>query len=182
MDWKLFVIQFGVLVVAGLSIYLSFKSRTSPYREMLYSKQLEGFAEVVGLLTEFYVTAQSFIAAKGCQLDDNTRPKLRLQTIDKNLAFHRGYQKWAIFLPKEMNDRLLAFVELFNGISALPEVAHQYPKEIVYANDPGGLLGDAYTKVVEAARKGLGTEPLSRETLKLIGEVCSNTGEDSTGR
>lgn len=179
MDWGSLIIGFGGLVVAGLSVYLLYKARASPYREKLYSKQLERYAEVVDALSEFYETAQSFIikahiTAQGCRLDDNTRPALRLKTIDKHQAFARKYQKCAIFLPREMNDALSAFLKLFNGISAPPEVAQQYPKEIVNAYDPGGLLGDAYTKVIEAARKGLGTEPLSQETLKLIGKVSNN--------
>ncbi len=168
MDLGGFIIGFGGLVVASLSIYLSYKARTSPYREMLYSKQLEGYTEVVYTLTDFYIAAQSFIAAHGHRLDDSTRPMLRLQTINKNQVFHYKHQKWAIFLPKEMNDRLSAFVKLFNGVSAPPEAVQQYPKEIVNASDPGGLLGDAFIKVIETVRKGLGTEPLSQETLKLI--------------
>ncbi len=171
MDWGPFIIGFGGLVVAGLSIYLSYRARTSPYRRMLYSKQLEGYAEVVDALTEFYITAQSFIVAQGCQLDHKTRPTLRLQSIDKNQAFHRKHQKWVIFLPREMNDALSAFVKLFNGISAPPDIVRQYSRETVNSNDPGGVLGDAYTKVIEVARKGVGTEPLSQETLKLIGKV-----------
>jgi hypothetical protein len=174
MDSGSWIIGFGGLVVAGLSVYLSYKAKTSPYREVLYSKQLDGYAEVVDALTDFYIAAQSFIAAQGCRLDNNSRPTLRLQTMDKAQVFHHKHQKWAIFLPKEMNEKLSAFVKLFNGISAPAEVAKQYPSEIVYANDPGGLLGNAYIKVIESARKSLGTEALSQETLKLIGEVHNN--------
>jgi len=175
MDWEAFVIGLGGLIVAGLSVYLSYKSRISPYREMLYSKQLEGYAEVVYALSDFYTATLAFITVqKNCRLDDNTRFELRRITVNENQALYRKQQKWAIFLPKEMSDRLSDFVKLFNGISAFPEVAYQYPKEIVYANDPGLLLANAYTKVIEAARKGLGTEPLSQETLRLFGEVPHN--------
>ena len=31
------------------------------------------------------------------------------------------------------------------------------------------LLSDAFSKVVATARQGLGTEPLTQETLRLIG-------------
>ena len=173
MDWGSFIIGFGGLAVAGLSVYLSYKARTSPYREMLYSRQLEGYAEVIDALTRFYVTAQSSLAAQGFRLDDKTRPILRAETMDEHVAFYHKHQKWAIFLPREMNDALSAFINTFNAISAPPKVAQLYPREMVNANDPGGLLGHAYSRVVEAARKGLGTEPLSQETLKLIGKIPS---------
>ena len=171
MEWGSFIIGLGGIVVAGLSVYLSYKARTSAYREMLYSKQLEGYSEVVDALADFYNAAQSFIAAHGCQLNNNTRRTLRLQTMDKNQAFHHKYQKWALYFPKEMRGALFDFIKMFNGISAPPEIAKQYSKEKVYADNPGRLLGDAYTKVIEVARKGLGTEPFSQETLGLIRKI-----------
>jgi len=175
MDWGAILIGFGGLVVAGLSVYLTYKSRISPYSEMLYSRQLEGYAEVVNALTDFYTAAIGFITVqKGGRLDDNTRVELRRSTMDEYRTFYLKYKKWAIFLTKEMSDRLSAFIELFNGISAFPEDAHLYQEEIVHANDPGLLLANAYIKVFEVARKSLGTEALSRETLKLFGEVPHN--------
>ncbi len=175
MDFGAFIIAFGGLILAGLSVYLSYKSRISPYREMLYAKQLEGYAEVVYALSDFFTTALGFITVqKGCRLDDNTRVELRSYTLDKNQTFFRKKQNWAIFLSKEISDSLSDFVKLFSGISAPSDVAHQYSKEIVYADDPGLLLANAYTKVIEVARKSLGTEPLSQETLKLFGEVPPN--------
>ena len=171
MEWGSFIIGLGGIAVAGLSVYLSYKARTSPFREILYSRQLEGYAEVVDALTDFYNAAQSFIAAHGYQLTNNTRPTLRLKTLDKNRAFHRKYQKWALYFPKQMRSALYDFIKMFNGISAPPEVAQQYSKEKVYVDDPGRLLGDAYTKVIEVARKRLGTEPLSQETLELIRKI-----------
>lgn len=171
MDWGSVVIGVGGLVVAGLSVYLSYRSRTSPYREMIYSKQVEGYAEVMDALTTFYNAVQFFIARQGGRLSEDARLALRSQTAELNDAYHRKHQKWAVFFPEKMNDSLSAFWMLFNGISAPPEVAQQYSADTAHANDPGGLLGDAYTKVFQAAREGLGTEPLSEETLKIIGKI-----------
>ncbi|HEX9871741.1 MAG TPA: hypothetical protein VGC99_24705 [Candidatus Tectomicrobia bacterium] len=170
MDGGSLVIGLGGLIVGGLSTYLSYKSRTSPYQEKIYSKQLEGYTEVVAALTEFYNAAQNFIIIQpNVRLDDATRPKLRMETKGYNAAFGRVWQKWAIFFPKEINDSFSDFIKVFNGISAHPDIVRQYPKEVVYASDPGGLLGDAYSRVIAVIRKRLGTDPLSQETLKLIG-------------
>jgi hypothetical protein len=171
MNYGSFIIGFGGLVIAGLSIYLNYKARTSHYREMIYSKQIEGYDEIVNALTEFYLTTLSFIASQGFRLDDTTRPILRSQTMEKNRAFHRKHREWVIFLPNEINKALFAFVKLFNGISVHPAVKHQYPREIVNAEDPALLLGDAYSEVIDVVRACLGTEPLSQETRKLIGKT-----------
>lgn len=62
-------------------------------------------------------------------------------------------------------------MKLLNAISAPDEVAHQYPSELVHSNDPQKDLSRAHSKVVTAARRGLGVEPLSEEILKVIGET-----------
>ena len=169
MNYGSFIIGFGGLVIAGLSLYFNYKARTSQYREMIYSKQIEGYDEIVNALTEFYLTSISFIASQGFRLNDNTRPILRTKTMEQSLAFHHKHQKWVIFLPNEINKALFSYIKLFNGISVPPRIKHQYPQEIVNSDDPMSLLSDAYSEVIDVVRACLGTEPLSQETRKLIG-------------
>lgn len=152
-------------------MYLSYRERTHLYREKLYEKQLEGYSDVVEALTNFYGAAVGYITAHGHRLDDQTRPGLRAETLDLNQSFHAKWQKWSIFLPDEFNDSLSGFIKLFNGISAPVSVSHQYPAEIVNADDPGRLLANAYSETIEACRKFLGTEPLTEETLAMIGKI-----------
>ena len=64
---------------------------------------------------------------------------------------------------------MLAFMKVFYGVSAVPGFEDQYPADIVHSKDPAMLLSDAFSKVVATARQGLGTEPLTQETLRLIG-------------
>lgn len=182
MDWGSFIIGAGGLVVGGMSTWLSYKSRSSPYQEKIYSTQHEGYTEVVGTLIEFHNAAQYHIILQGGRLTDATRPKLRLETKELNAGFGRVHQKWAIFLPEEVNRALADFITVFNGISAHPEVAGRYPKETVYARDPGGLLGDAYSRVIAVIRKRLGTDPLSQETLKLIGKKTEESESVAASR
>lgn len=158
-------------LVAVISIYLLYKSRISPYREMLYSKQVEGYSEIINLLNDLYYNSQVFIGLHGPKLNDGTRLKLREKTEDQSIAFHYVYQKWAIFLPEELYKKIHDFFVLYSGISAPKEAASKYKKEIVYAKDPAKLLGNKYFKVFNTFRKFLGTEPLSQEALKLIKKV-----------
>ena len=50
-------------------------------------------------------------------------------------------------------------------------VKHKYLREVVNAEDPVLLLGEAYSEVIDVVRACLGTEPLSQETRKLIGKT-----------
>ena len=95
------VVNVGSLAVAFLSVYLSYKSRTSSYRELLYSKQLEGYVVVVDALQKVNETALNFIGQKNWRLDEVSRPGLRQAVLNHILAFQTVQQSWAIFLPRE---------------------------------------------------------------------------------
>ena len=182
MDLGSIAIGIGGLLVAAFSVYLTYRGRASPYQGKLYSKQLSGLAEVFHAVTALYDAAQHSIVELGLSsrkslcLDDETRPQLRLRTQQQRQALHNKWEEWAIFLPNEINEALNSFIDLLNGISVHPTVAWQYPAHFVNAEDPGGLLQTVYENVVRKARKCLGTEPLSQQTLKLIGR--HDNGQD----
>jgi len=167
------IFTFINLIFIGINAYLTYKVKTLPFREMLYSKQLDGYSEVIETLTDFYIDAQRFIVSHGFKLNDKTRPELKKQTMDKGNIHIEKHKKWAIFLPKELSNKLHNYIDLFNGISANKDPLSKYQKNIVYAEDPGKLLSDAYLKVFNTARKFLGTESLSKETLEVIGKLLS---------
>ncbi len=166
-----FIIGFGGLVIAGLSLYLRHKERTSLYREKIYTKQLDAYSEVFSTLSELYQITQSYIISMGGKLNDETRPQLRVYTEKEFDTFKRKGQKWSIFLPSGVNNKIYKFVKLYHAISAPKEVVQQYPERIVNSEDPGMILSDAYSEIVLVFRKGVGTEPLSQEAFNLMGFI-----------
>lgn len=182
MDVGSIVIGLGGLAVAGLSVYLSYKARTSPYREMLYSRQLEGCAEVVDALTKLFVAMTSSIMDQGWPLDESARREVNSATAEEFSTFYRVHQKWGIFLPREMSDAVSAFSSLLAKLLASPGLRQAFPTLMVETSDPVGLLADAYATVVKAARKSLGTEPLSQETLDLFRKMPEQLGGSKNGR
>jgi len=176
MDWKSTINTIAVyinIILICVNVYLTYKARTLPYRQMIYSKQLEGFSEVIDTLSDFYVTAAIFIGDHGNKLNDETRVELRNKTKNEATAFNKSCQKWMVYLPIKLEESLCDYFELFIGISAPTNVASKYPKDHVYAEDPRGLLYEAYLKIINTARIFIGTELLSRETLDLITKIQS---------
>ncbi len=179
MDWAAASIGLGGLALAALTVYLDYKKRIAPYRELLYAKQIEGYAQVINALNDWFDSAQDCIAVRGCRLDDSSRVELRKETVAQNMAFHTVYRSWALYLPKAVDVQISAFVKVFNAISAPPDVARQYPADQVYAKDPGMLLANAYTGVFQSMRKSMGTEPLTQATLKIVGQVLDERRLDN---
>ncbi|GAJ07030.1 unnamed protein product, partial [marine sediment metagenome] len=67
MDWPILtniIFTFINLIFIGINAYLMHKARTLSYREMLYSKQLEGHTKIFNALTDFYIDASLFFVAK----------------------------------------------------------------------------------------------------------------------
>ena len=140
-DWASLIVGLGGLAVAIITIYLSYKERTSSYRKRLYSRQLEVYAEVMNHLADL-------IDDEALRWDLRGRLHLLI-----NLMI------WAIVLPNEATKPLASLLGL----------AYQLED---------GITDECYERFVEAlielnlaARRSLGTIPLSRETLNLFGKL-----------
>jgi hypothetical protein len=171
MDWASASIGLGGLLVAGLSVWLTHRERSSPYRHRLYNLQLDGLHEILPALDEWHRVSQSFILEQPrLRLNDETRPILRERTQEAMLDYYRHLRKWQVFLPATLGEALGNFQGTFNAISAIPGFTKGYDPELVNTADPGMALAVAFQNVTRAARQIVGVEPLSQETLRLIGQ------------
>lgn len=175
MDLPSAIAALGGLFVAALSLWLSYKSRSAPHRELFYQKQVDAYVAVINALNPFHNACQDFIVLNGFRLNNESRIKFRLAISRGEISafyrdFHLQHQKCALFLPSYMHEQISAFTKVLSAISVPDEFANQYPPDLVYSKDPGMELAKAYSNVVSAARRGLGVEPLSKEILTLIGE------------
>lgn len=157
MDWLPIISTLGFFIIAVISIYLNYKTRTEPYRQTLYSKQLEGYTEIIKAFIDFHIDAESSIPAKGLK-GDKMRIKLRLKTKDSRTTFIDKHQKWFVFLPLEVNKSILNYLDIFKEISFYPEHEDKYPEK----------LREAYTNVLIETSKNIGMARLSKETIDLI--------------
>ncbi|HEV2862051.1 MAG TPA: hypothetical protein VGX48_13665 [Pyrinomonadaceae bacterium] len=176
MDLPSAIAAMGGLMVAALSLWLNYKSRSSVHREYFYQKQIDAFVAIMNALNPLHNACQDFIVLNGFRLNSETRLKFRLAISRGELsAFYREFslqhQTWALFLPSYMQEQISGFIKTLSAISAPDDVANQYPPNLVNSKDPGLELSKAYSGVVSAARRGLGVEPLSQEILKLLGEA-----------
>jgi|SRR5215213_1843837 len=176
MDLPSAIVGVGGLMVAALSVWLNYKSRSSVHREYLYQKQTDAYVALMNALNPLHNQCQHFIALNKFRLNSETRLQFRLAMSRGEISefykeFSLQHQRGALFLPSYVQEEISAFVRVLNAVSAPDDIANQYPHELVNSNDPGMELSKAYSRVVSATRRGLGVEPLSSEILKLIGEV-----------
>ena len=174
MDAGAIFVSIGSLFVAGLSLWLAHKERSSEHRQHMYERQAEAFADVLDALHPLYNSVQQYLVPHMAGMDAAARVAFRkaLYTGDLwrlQMGFAMKHQHSAVFMPSSVHVALNGFTRTLNGLSAPPGMEGQYPEELVDSRDPQGDLGKAYEQVLQSARHALGVEPLSREILKLVG-------------
>lgn len=175
MNWSSAVTAIGGLLVAAFSLWLNYRSRSSSHRAFFYQKQVEAFVTVLNALYHLHQACQHFTALQSFHLNSETRMQFRVAQSRGDISqfyreFQLQHQQCTLFLPSYMHTEISAYIKVLSAISAPDEIANQYDYELVNSRDPSMDLSKAYSRVVAAARRGLGVEPLSEEILKLIGE------------
>jgi hypothetical protein len=170
------VMGVGGLGIAALTLILNHRARVAPYRHALYNKQLEGYAEIVRVMSEWYNHAFSFIH-KHFLHDDETRIQVRKESSPMIQKTHEAQAKWAIFMPDNMNEALTAFTDVFMGLTALKRFKG-YPHELTHSEEPAKDLKKAFENVIQTARKSIGTDPLSEGVLKTIGMATRQSDKE----
>ena len=144
------------LIGAGLSFYFYWKSRTSSYREILYSNQLEGYRELAEVMEKIIFLV---FTVKG-------KKELGEYLIGRQSDFRSKIIKWLNILPQVVNEEFAKFYILVLDESKKLEEGN-FPDE--------NALMDASQKVYDIAQKYFGIEPLSQETRDLIMRSDSRT-------
>lgn len=172
-------IELGLLIVAcvavltgGFTAWLGYKERTGKYRETLYAKQIDAVAAVLGTAVQFqlkYVMklhGEDTESSTGCSADE-----LRSMTAE---CWRQGMSvvgEVAAYLPNEVYDRFVAFYRIATAEYAQPDL-----------NPKTGWAeaGDAFVELQKAARRCLGTDPLTEESMAILGAetraVAKQTG------
>lgn len=170
------IVGLGGLILAGLTQVLNYKARVSHFRQVIYGKQLEGYTEVVQAVNEWYQFVSHFITMNHFQLvGDPVRIELRKQAGELNHKVAMAETKWMLVLPTEFNQAVHSFRHIFNAVSAPSRFTKGYPAELVNSADPTMDLSNAYLKIVNIARKYLGTDMLAAHIPDTLGTPREET-------
>ena len=159
-----------------MTAYLGFKfGKTSMYREKMYAKQMEGYQVVFAALADLHMEVSGAIASIGRELNRTTRSSVATAIDAKLLNVHNGMNRWGIFLSEEFTVKSVKYIDLIDDIrhpfirGIGPPPKEKKPMASLTAMTE---LNGAIREVVGMGRKHLGIEPLSDETLELIGKAA----------
>jgi hypothetical protein len=152
-------------LVAGLSVYLSYRGRHNLIRQVVYGRQLDAYFEIAAAMSALYTAAQNATAVVGVRpAGEDARARLRASLRAEHERFAEAVNRSLIVLPS----RVKAVVDQFNeALLAACEPAEGGPAAGAGAADPG--LAGAYERALNSIRHHLAIDSLTSGMLREMG-------------
>jgi hypothetical protein len=147
------ILGLGALAVAGWTTWLAHKERTAPYKQALYTKRVEVYAEIMNAIADL-------VAAMRDRTLTGTNSKVWVDFVFEAT-------RWYVFLPRRTTEKVADFYSAVENILKLADSGKGL--------DPEGLekhskqVREAVIKLVIEARTDLGIDPLGQEMFDLFG-------------
>jgi hypothetical protein len=150
-------------LVAGLSVYLSYRGRHNLIRQVVYGRQLDAYFDIAAAMTALYTAAENAVAAAGHRLtNEDAQARLRAALRGEHERFTEAVNRSLIVLPS----RVKAAVDQFN--EAMLAVCEPLPDGQSAATDTLGLAG-AYERVLNSIRHHMAIDSLTTGMLREMG-------------
>jgi hypothetical protein len=166
------IVGLGGVLAAMLTVFLNYKGRSAPFKQALYAKQIEGCVEVYTVVQKFHDQFQGFVCHHACVLGtEDVKLECRRTCVEVMRELANVEAKWTLFMPHEMNQAIHDLKITFWALTvpADPRLTAQYPQHLQTSRDPGMAFNVAYIEVIRAARKTIGTDPLTKEVFAALG-------------
>jgi hypothetical protein len=151
-------------LVAGLSVYLSYRGRHNLIRQVVYGRQLDAYFEIAAAMSALYTAAQNATAVVGVRpAGEDARARLRASLRGEHERFAEAVNRSLIVLPS----RVKAVVDQFNeALLAACEPAEGGTPE---GPGNGASLSAAYERALNSIRHHLAIDSLTSGMLREMG-------------
>jgi hypothetical protein len=152
-------------LVAGLSVYLSYRGRHNLIRQIVYGRQLDAYFDIAAAMTALYTAAENAVAAVGLRLtNEEAQARVRAALRSEHERFIEAVNRSLIVLPS----RVKAAVDQFNeAMLAVCEPLPDGPSAGPAADAPG--LAGAYERVLNSIRHHMAIDSLTTGMLREMG-------------
>ena len=159
-------------LVAGLSVYFTYKGRHNQFRQVVYGRQMDAYFDITESMSNLYTAAQNILASSNPRLKgEDARTRFRTALREEHERFAATVNRSLIVLPLKVKAAVDHFNETLLAISApaedrpasRPEAAADRPP------DPGEDLGRAYGRAINCIRHHLAIDSLTTGMLKEMG-------------
>src|SRR5437764_2849798 len=148
-------------LVAGLSVYFTYKSRHNLLRQVVYGRQMDAYFDITESMTALYTAAQNVLAFSNPRLkEEDARGQFRTALREEHEHFTATVNRSLIVLPSKVKAAVDRFNETLLAISAPSDET-----EAARTADPGQDLARAYARAVNSIRHHLAIDSLTTGML-----------------
>lgn len=154
-------------LVAGLSVYFTYKGRLNTFRQVVYGRQMDAYFDITDSMSHLFSAAQDALAAFNPRFaDEDARDRFRATLREEHERFAGTVNRALIVLPSKVKTAVDGFNEMLLAISDPTEAL---PASADPALDPGANLAKAYERAVNCIRYHLAVDCLTSGMLKEMG-------------
>ena len=130
-------------MVAGLSVYFTYKGRHNQFRQVVYGRQMDAYFDITESMSDLYTAAQNVLAVSNPWLKgEDARAPFRTAVRDEHERFTGTVNRSLIVLPSKVK----AAVDHFNEtLLAISDPAEERPAGSA-ADRPGRPGGGAWPR------------------------------------
>ena len=109
-------------LVAGLSVYFTYKGRHNQFRHVVYGRQMDAYFDITESMSNLYTAAQNILAFSNPWLKgEDARARVRMALREEHEKFTRTVNRSLIVLPSKVKAAVDNFNETLLAISAPTE-------------------------------------------------------------
>jgi hypothetical protein len=152
-------------LVAGLSVYFTYRGRHNQFRQVVYGRQMDAYFDITESMSSLYTAAENTLASSSLWLKgEDVRARIRTALREEHERFTATVNRSLIVLPSKVK----AAVDKFNQtLLAIAEPADEEPAE--RPPDPVEDLARAYAGAVNCIRHHLAIDSLTTGMLNEMG-------------
>src|SRR5262249_13359348 len=143
-------------IVAGLSVYFSYRNRHNQFRQVVYNRQMDAYFDITEAMSNLFTSAQNILASANPWLKaDETRARLRSSLRDEHDRFTATVNRALIVLPSKVKAAVDNFNETLLAISESSEQPKADQADAIRPGELGENLSKAYERAINCIRHHL---------------------------
>jgi hypothetical protein len=157
-------------MVAGLSVYFTYKSRHNQFRQVVYNRQMDAYFNITESMTTLYTAAQNHLAVINPRLSaEDARRQFRAALREEHESFTGTVNRSLIVLPSKVKSVVDEFNETLLAISAPEEERPAAQGSAATPAESAPDLGKAYERAINCIRFHLAIDSLTTSMLNEMG-------------
>ena len=152
-------------LVAGLSVYLTYRGRHNLIRQVVYGRQLDAYFDITAAMTALYTAAEDALVLASPRLPgEDARARVRTALRDEHERFTAAVNRSLIVLPS----RVKAAVDQFNA-ALLAACGPAVDGPAAPGTGHERALAGAYERALNSIRHHLAIDSLTTGMLREMG-------------